>query len=109
MRPLATGRVNTPGTRLSFAPADPISCVGQIVETSLAGTLLSNSRKTFSRVVREAVEITAALKTRNFMRLDDIYVRSQGGGSVEESRVVRGMALMRGPIHPRMPTHFRDA
>ena len=106
---LAYSRVRKTSSRLSFAPADPMSCVGQIVETSLAGTLLSNSWKTFSRVVREAVETTAALKTRDFMRLDDIYVRSQGGGSVEESRVVRGMALMREPIHPSMPTHFKDA
>ncbi len=105
---LAYSRVRKTSSLHSFAP-DPMSCVGQIVETSLAGTLLSNSRKVFSRVVREAVEMTEALKTRDFMRLDDIYVRSQGGGSVEESRVVRGMALMREPIHPGMPTHFEDA
>src|SRR2546427_4096828 len=82
-------------SRLSFVPEDPMSCVGQIVETSLAGTLLSNSRKTFSRVVREAVETTAALKTRDVMRLDDIYVRSQGGGRDEQSREAMGMAMFR--------------
>jgi archaeal chaperonin len=91
----------------AFRPERPLEWIEKIVSTALTGTVLNEHRGYFGQIVRDCVEITQAFKTGEPWRIDDVYVRTQTGGSVTESRVINGLALMREPMHLSMPKSLR--
>jgi len=105
----AYSRVRDVAPTFSFRPRDPAVLVPRITEISLYGTLLSNYRTIFGRLVSEIVRALRVLERKDYDGLDDVYFRDVLGGSLAESRLINGVALMREPIHPRMPKHFEDA
>jgi chaperonin GroEL (HSP60 family) len=56
----------------------------------------------------EALNYTGGHRKNEFWRLDDIYVRTQRGASLAESRVVKGLSLLRERIHPAMKEHMNN-
>jgi chaperonin GroEL (HSP60 family) len=87
---------------LYLKPARPFDFIEDIISTSLCGTILHEHRSLFSKIVKDAVGFTKSYESRAPQHLDEIYIRTQVGGSIKESRAINGLALMREPIHATM-------
>lgn len=93
---------------LAFRPPEPLEWVKDVASTALAGTFLHSHRTHFAKIIKESLQITRAVETGEMWRIDDIYVRTQEGGSVLESRALNGLALPREPMHLSMPKSLRN-
>lgn len=102
----ALDRIREKKDAFSIAPRDPIELVRPIVRTSLAGTVLAEYSTVFEKIILDAIQCTRAYETRDLSRIDDIYVRTQVGGSLVDSRLVRGVALLRESIHAHAVEHL---
>ncbi len=101
----ALERIRKESEHLSILEKDPLGAVRSVVRTALAGSLLAPYTEVFENLVLDAVRYTRALETKEFWRLEDIYMRAQVGGALSDSRLVRGLALLREGIHPATLEH----
>jgi chaperonin GroEL (HSP60 family) len=89
---------------LASVSEDPQAQIVDVARSSLGCTVLSAHKEIFAGLVADAV-----IAGKDSRGLDDIYIRAQMGGSPRDSRLVRGVALMREPIHSSMKKSFRKA
>ncbi len=93
---------------LSSLEEEPLGLVRPIVRTAIAGTVLAPSAEIFENLVLDAVLYSRTFETKEFWRLEDIYIRAQVGGALRDSRLVRGLALLRESIHPATLEHRKN-
>ncbi|MGZ4912874.1 MAG: thermosome subunit beta [Halobacteriota archaeon] len=78
--------------------------------TAITGKGAEMMLSKISDIVVEAVMLVAEDEDgKKTVDLDDISVVRRYGGSVEDSRLVRGLIIDKEKVHPLMPTTVRDA
>ncbi|MER3469737.1 MAG: hypothetical protein C4314_07520 [Thermoflexus sp.] len=95
--------------RFTFPVHEPQQHLRGLLRTWLASSTLSSHWDVFVNLMEELISYLKVAQNGNLSRLDNVFMRCLMGRSVAESRLIRGLALMRERVHPSMPTHIRRA
>ncbi|MDQ5831388.1 MAG: TCP-1/cpn60 chaperonin family protein [Thermoproteota archaeon] len=87
--------------------------LGKIARTSMASKLVSVNAEPLSRIVVDAVAAIAEKASDNSNNLrvdaDSIKVEKKAGGSIEDTKLIRGIVLDKEVVHGAMPKRIEDA
>ena len=90
-------------------PADR-DALRRVAMTSLASKIVSENKEQLAEITVEAVLLVArAVGDEYRVDLDDIMVRKKPGESVVGTKLIRGIVLDKGFVHPDMPKRIEDA
>ncbi|MGQ9514399.1 MAG: thermosome subunit alpha [Thermoproteota archaeon] len=83
--------------------------LAKVTETSMSGSLVSESRKKLSDMAIEAVLKVAKKSGENYeVDLDNIKIEKKPGESLNESFLIDGVALDKEVVHPAMPKRVEN-
>jgi thermosome len=87
--------------------------LGKIARTSMASKLVSVNAEPLSKIVVDAVIAVAEKASDNSKDLrvdaDSIKVEKKAGGSIEDTKLIRGIVLDKEVVHGAMPKRIEDA
>jgi chaperonin GroEL (HSP60 family) len=87
--------------------------LGKIARTSMASKLVSVNAEPLSKLVVDAVIAVAEKASDNSKDLrvdaDSIKVEKKAGGSIEDTKLIRGIVLDKEVVHGAMPKRIEDA
>ena len=90
-------------------PADR-DALRRVAMTSLASKIVSENKEQLAEITVEAVLLVAHTVGDEYrVDLDDIMVRKKPGESVVGTKLIRGIVLDKGFVHPDMPKRIEDA
>ena len=90
-------------------PADR-DALRRVAMTSLASKIVSENKEQLAETTVEAVLLVARTVGDEYrVDLDDIMVRKKPGESVVGTKLIRGIVLDKGFVHPDMPKRIEDA
>jgi archaeal chaperonin len=92
-------------------PADR-QILGKIARTSMASKLVSVNAEPLSKIAVDAVIAVAekASDNKNLkVDVDSIKVEKKAGGSIEDTKLIRGIVLDKEVVHGAMPKRIEDA
>jgi len=90
-------------------PADR-DALRRVAMTSLASKIVSENKEQLAEITVEAVLLVARTVGDEYrVDLDDIMVRKKPGESVVGTKLIRGIVLDKGFVHPDMPKRIEDA
>ncbi|MDQ3727252.1 MAG: TCP-1/cpn60 chaperonin family protein [Thermoproteota archaeon] len=87
--------------------------LGKIARTSMASKLVSVNAEPLSKIVVDAVIAVAEKASDNSKDLrvdaDSVKVEKKAGGSIEDTKLIRGIVLDKEVVHGAMPKRIEDA
>ena len=87
--------------------------LGKIARTSMASKLVSVNSEPLSKIVVDAVIAVAEKASDNSkdqrVDADSIKVEKKAGGSIEDTKLIRGIVLDKEVVHGAMPKRIEDA
>jgi thermosome len=85
--------------------------LGKIARTSMASKLVSVNADPLSRIVIDAVlGVAEKVGDINFkVDTDNIKVEKKAGGSIEDTKLIKGIVLDKEVVHPAMPKRIENA
>ena len=90
-------------------PADR-DALRRVAMTSLASKIVSENKEQLAEITVEAVLLVAHTVGDEYrVDLDDIMVKKKPGESVVGTKLIRGIVLDKGFVHPDMPKRIEDA
>ena len=83
----------------------------QIAETSMQSKLVANDSPELASVVVEALLLVAEKSDADTYKvdIDNIKVEKKAGGSVADTKLIRGIVIDKEVVHPGMPKRVEDA
>jgi thermosome len=82
----------------------------KIAEVALATKLVGEQRKFLANLVVEAVLAVAEMKSGKYVvDIEDVKIEKKAGGSVSDTRLIRGLVIDKEVVHTRMPKHIDNA
>ena len=94
---------------IQIDPADK-DALRRVAMTSLASKIVSENRERLAEITVEAVLLVAHTIGNEYrVDLDDIMIEKKPGESVVGTKLIRGIILNKGFVHPDMPKRIEDA
>jgi len=94
---------------IQVAPTDK-ETLKKIANTAMASKAVSEGREFLSSLVVDAIlRVAEKLNGDYKVDLDNIKVEKKAGGSVDETKVIEGIALDKEVVHPDMPRRVENA
>ena len=82
----------------------------KIAEVALATKLVGEQRKLLANLVVEAVLTVAEMKSGKYVvDIEDVKIEKKAGGSVSDTRLIKGLVIDKEVVHTRMPKHMDNA
>ena len=82
----------------------------EIAHTSMISKIVSSSRTHLANLALKAVKAIAEESNGGYkIDLDDVQVVKKSGSSMEDSELIMGVIIDRGPVHPSMPKKVEKA
>jgi thermosome len=82
----------------------------KIAEVALATKLVGEQKKLLANLVVDAVLAVAELKSGKYVvDIEDVKIEKKAGGSVSDTRLIKGLLIDKEVVHTRMPKHVDDA
>ncbi|MFC1506212.1 thermosome subunit beta [Thermoproteota archaeon] len=82
----------------------------KIAEVALATKLVGEQRKLLANLVVEAVLTVAEMKSGKYVvDIEDVKIEKKAGGSVSDTRLIKGLVIDKEVVHTRMPKHIDNA
>jgi thermosome len=81
-----------------------------IANTSMISKIVSSSREHMADLGVEAVRAIAQETEEDFkVNIDNVQIVKRTGSSIEDSEMIQGVIIDRGPVHPSMPKKVKEA
>jgi thermosome len=81
-----------------------------IAMTSMASKGASASKELLADVVVDAItSIAEHIGDRTIVDMDNIQIQKKHGGSIQDTRIIKGIILDKERVHEGMPRHFKNA
>ncbi|WP_455278488.1 thermosome subunit beta [[Eubacterium] cellulosolvens] len=82
----------------------------KIAEVALATKLVGEQRKLLANLVVDAVLAVAEMKSGKYVvDIEDVKIEKKAGGSVSDTRLIKGLLIDKEVVHTRMPKHIDNA
>jgi len=97
------------GLGMDVKPSDTKK-LKDIAHTSMISKIVSSSREHMADIGMKAIRAIAEESDGGFkVNLDNIQVVKKTGTSIEDSELIEGVIINRGPVHPSMPKKIEKA
>src|ERR687896_78511 len=84
--------------------------LGKIARTSMASKLVSVNSEPLSKIVVDAVIAIAEKADEHYkVDIDNIKIEKKAGGSIEDTKLIQGIALDKEVVHGAMPKRIEEA
>ncbi len=93
-------------------PVDPkdVELLKKVAMTSMASKLVAEHREYLARLAAEAIlQVAEEVEGKFKVDVDDVKVEKKPGGSLTETKLVRGIVLDKEVVHPGMPKRVENA
>jgi thermosome len=82
----------------------------KIAEVALSTKLVGEQRKLLANLVVDAVLAVAEMKSGKYVvDIEDVKIEKKAGGSVSDTRLIKGLVIDKEVVHTRMPKHIDNA